>query len=815
MKTLYSKNRLLSTVTSIDCKSGFNSLAVNPFKIVVFVVLVVGMMAMNGVVKAEDIFSVAEKTFSDNFPLLREKEAGITKKCKVVNDSICLPANCELDLDKGNGKGYEYIDHGHFRVMSHSYNLNKETSCLNSYVKVCTDPLKQGYKFDGEHVIYGKCTENAGTIKVTPTNPEPLCDTGKVSLQAVFNETPSNCQWHRNEVKVSGATTADLTVSKGGKYQLLCDNAFSEIISIPQCMQGTVWHDLDGDGIRDTGEPLLKDVWISSGKNINSATLDSQKVEFTGNGDNFQVTTDSSGKYSFLTLEFGSYAIQMGDNNPFGYPEISKPESPFVYGVSLSVYEDYDFGLKLPASVSGTVRKDETCNNDKDKSNDRIGGLTVRAGNHTAVTDANGEYTIYFPYVDSVGTKKVSIMSSSLEDGWKTTFPVSGETNVQVNTKYDVITGVDFWVSELPSIVGFVQKSGKEVTSPVATMGSSYDLPNKITLSGGGEFEAGDWYYYAGSQKVVVTKAEIEDVTYYTSYESNGCATEAALEVKFNKTADAQYISMSQSYRIIGTANNQPYSWKITDDSDTLIEECRWADPVPSGSNDEIELAKAFVESINGNTQSPQCVSSNSVEAKIVTSGNPSVETNSFKITNPSPGAKLYVGLFNQEANCLVDGNPPVCAYNPSIKEVDLMLKCTLPPQNMLVQYKLDDNADNTYRNNPTSVIGKVDNALSFDGSNYVEIPHSSELNIGDGDFSVTAWVKTAQESGFGTILNKGSENQGYTLYIDGGNLGFRLATDRDFYYTSDEFIADDEWHLVTVTVDRDNPEGGLIAKIQ
>ena len=364
-------------------------------------------------------------------------------------------------------------------------------------------------------------------------------------------------------------------------------------------------------------------------------------------------------------------------------------------------------------------------------------------------------------------------------------------------------------IKKAPSIVSFVQ-NGKDVSSPVATMGSSYPLPDKIKLSDGGTHVVssnGGWYYYVGSQKVSVTEANIENVTYYTSY-SDGCTTEAALEVKLNEPANAQYVSgWISKYVITGTADNQPYSWKITDEDDILAE-CRWADPVPDGSTETV-LAEKFANGINnGNNFSfPQkCNLTGSTVVVKYVAGN-----NYFEITSPF-NAKLYVGLFNQEANCLVDKYPPFCAYNPSIKKMDLVLKCALPPQNMLVQYKLDDNADDTYINNPTSVIGKVDNALSFDGSNYVEIPHHSELNVGDEDFSVTAWVKTAQTSGFGTILSKGSETQGYALYINDGNIGFRLATDRDFFYTSNSSIANDnEWHLVTVTVDRDNPEGGLI----
>jgi hypothetical protein len=57
--------------------------------------------------------------------------------------------------------------------------------------------------------------------------------------------------------------------------------------------------------------------------------------------------------------------------------------------------------------------------------------------------------------------------------------------------------------------------------------------------------------------------------------------------------------------------------------------------------------------------------------------------------------------------------------------------------------------------NNPTSVPGKVDSALSSSSKNYVQVPNHSELNFGTGDFSIDAWVRTKATTGRRTIVDK------------------------------------------------------------
>ncbi|TRU81167.1 MAG: LamG domain-containing protein [Microcystis novacekii Mn_MB_F_20050700_S1] len=127
------------------------------------------------------------------------------------------------------------------------------------------------------------------------------------------------------------------------------------------------------------------------------------------------------------------------------------------------------------------------------------------------------------------------------------------------------------------------------------------------------------------------------------------------------------------------------------------------------------------------------------------------------------------------------------------------------------------------YGSNP----GPFGGILPLNGTtNFVDVPNSSSLNFGTGNFSVGARIKTTS-LGLELIVDKRIENsgpvQGYSFFIGSGNLGFQLAdgTGSNFCTTSSSsgctnygggsatFIADGLWHDVSVTVDRTNPLGG------
>ena len=161
---------------------------------------------------------------------------------------------------------------------------------------------------------------------------------------------------------------------------------------------------------------------------------------------------------------------------------------------------------------------------------------------------------------------------------------------------------------------------------------------------------------------------------------------------------------------------------------------------------------------------------------------------------------------------------------------------CINPPSGMRAWWPFDELAgttatdivgsnDGTHINGPIPTAGKVDGALSFDGSNdRVEAPDDPSLDFGTGDLSIDVWVRTMDNTGVVTIADKRTEGngvRGYHFYLFNGSPGFQLA-DRDGsticstsgtvsctnWVAGGNNVADGAWHHIAVTVDRDNPSG-------
>ena len=115
---------------------------------------------------------------------------------------------------------------------------------------------------------------------------------------------------------------------------------------------------------------------------------------------------------------------------------------------------------------------------------------------------------------------------------------------------------------------------------------------------------------------------------------------------------------------------------------------------------------------------------------------------------------------------------------------------------------------------------GKVNGALQFDGvDDRVVVPYHPELNVGTGDFSVDAWVRTTASGGDAKVIfDKRSGNSGsgpwtgYVLFLDGsGNLCFQMADGSSFTnYCSSSPLNDGNWHHVAAVVDRTDTTTGL-----
>ncbi len=168
---------------------------------------------------------------------------------------------------------------------------------------------------------------------------------------------------------------------------------------IPASLCGNVWHDLDNDGVRESGEPGIANVTIQL------FDVDGNLVATT--------TTDSTGKYCFENLIAGEYCVK--EIQPTGYSdgkdslgnvdgtivgEKKNDELCHVVLVGGQHGDDYDFGEIKLGRLSGYVHTDNNgnCVFDANQGELPLSGVTMQLVNSlgiviaTARTDAHGFY---------------------------------------------------------------------------------------------------------------------------------------------------------------------------------------------------------------------------------------------------------------------------------------------------------------------------------------------------------------------------------------------------------------------------------------
>lgn len=117
----------------------------------------------------------------------------------------------------------------------------------------------------------------------------------------------------------------------------------------------------------------------------------------------------------------------------------------------------------------------------------------------------------------------------------------------------------------------------------------------------------------------------------------------------------------------------------------------------------------------------------------------------------------------------------------------------------------------------PAAAAWVIPRHYRFDGQqDYVEIAHTSALNLGTRNFTLAARIQTTATTGIRVILEKRLETpelvRGYSLWLYRGRLLLALADGLGHSWTrydSGVSVADGRWHAVAVTVDRRAQAGG------
>lgn len=147
-------------------------------------------------------------------------------------------------------------------------------------------------------------------------------------------------------------------------------------------------------------------------------------------------------------------------------------------------------------------------------------------------------------------------------------------------------------------------------------------------------------------------------------------------------------------------------------------------------------------------------------------------------------------------------------------------VNCIRPPDGLVAWYQFNNtlsdavgtsNATAGTGVNTTYTLGKNSLAVQMNGINdHFIAPAAAPLDFGTGDFAIDFWIKVANgTTGVMTVLDK-LNSKGYTLNINNGvpeifiNDGYSTGT-----FNCGVNIADNSWHLVAISVERNNSSGG------
>jgi hypothetical protein len=100
---------------------------------------------------------------------------------------------------------------------------------------------------------------------------------------------------------------------------------------------------------------------------------------------------------------------------------------------------------------------------------------------------------------------------------------------------------------------------------------------------------------------------------------------------------------------------------------------------------------------------------------------------------------------------------------------------------------------------------GILGGAMSFTGSNYIQIPNHDSLNFGKNDFTLSAWINVGNNLQYNEIINKFNKNtdgdRGYILTLYQGKLAFYCASNTVTPGTGgiigSKSLNDSKWHHV------------------
>jgi len=229
--------------------------------------------------------------------------------------------------------------------------------------------------------------------------------------------------------------THEVTLASG---QLIEDVDFGNVEAAE--VRGLKWHDLDGDGVQNAGEPGLAGWTISIFRDLDG------DGQYDANETRQTTTSGANGEYAFTGLLPGDYVL--AELSQGGWvqtaPAAGKYELTLATG---ELVEGLDFGNAVPGEIHGVKWHDVNNNGLIDTGEALLQGWVIfldADGNGVrgptepfTTTDANGAYAFLNVVPGEYNVAEVG------QSGWIQTTPASGANQVAL-VSGEVLTGVDF-----------------------------------------------------------------------------------------------------------------------------------------------------------------------------------------------------------------------------------------------------------------------------------------------------------------------------------------------------------------------------------
>lgn len=133
---------------------------------------------------------------------------------------------------------------------------------------------------------------------------------------------------------------------------------------------------------------------------------------------------------------------------------------------------------------------------------------------------------------------------------------------------------------------------------------------------------------------------------------------------------------------------------------------------------------------------------------------------------------------------------------------------CPSDPDSPIAYYSLDTNAaDSSGNENNGSIVGsanfvsgQIGNALSFDGSNYINVPDSSNLDLGE-NYSISLWTNPNNLPTWQCMVERGSSaSNRMGLWLNNDQITFETSNNGGNWWNTSSTISTGQWHHIVAT---------------